>query len=515
MPTLKERITNFIQGFIPVSRRTIYDVRALPTSIASTLTTDRVLDIIAQAEVGDVEGLFNLYMEIISTGSHIQGLLVSRKEAVLSDSLNVQPYDKDNTDDVEAADACREHITKHDDWEDMCSHLLDSFLYPVSITEKTFKPSTVPELDYELGNLTIVPYQLITYIEGRQQIRDTDENGFPAGTRSEVDPARYLVHRGHLLKAIPDNRGGPMRSLIFWWLLSTMSRDWWARFLDRYGTPFLVGKYDQADDASRSILARAFAVCTKLGGLVISKESEVEIKQAAAADSGEAYKTFIELCNREMSKLVLGETISTDAQSTGMGSNTGKQHGAKRDEKRAGDARRLAKTIRNGLLVQFLQINGFKGRAPNLVWGSVSPEEQGAICDTLDSLSSANLEVGDDALPILSEKFGFEIQRKATPPAPIPGPGGVMPFSADGRLKKKADGAVDATAEAGAADLAAAFRGDLAPIRTIILNSTGPDQAIEEVAAFCATRFDPARTARILEDAMVAIAANGSVVHAD
>ena len=87
----------------------------------------------------------------------------------------------------------------------------------------------------------------------------------------------------------PDNRGGPMRSLVFWWLLSSMGRDWWARFLDKYGSPFLVGKYDQADDASRGVLERAFQWAVRVGGIVVSKQTEVEIIQASASQSGDAF----------------------------------------------------------------------------------------------------------------------------------------------------------------------------------------------------------------------------------
>jgi phage gp29-like protein len=275
----------------------------------------------------------------------------------------------------------------------------------------------------------------------------------------------------------------------------------------------VVGKYDQGDDASRTILERAFALATKLGGLVVSKETEVEIKQAAASDSGEAYKTFIEVCNRETSKLVLGETLSSDAQATGMGSGNAKLQGGKRDEKRAGDARRLAKTLRNGLFKQFLEINGLKGRPPVPVWGSVSPDEIAAICDTLDSLTGAGLEVDDDALTIISEKVGFQVRRSERP-APVAGPGGVMPFSAASlALKKKADDAVDLIAEAGAVDLAAVFPGELAPIRGIILNSATPDEAIRGVLAFCA-KFEPGKSARVMEDALLAMAANGCVTNA-
>ncbi|WP_414664863.1 phage portal protein family protein [Horticoccus sp. 23ND18S-11] len=517
MSFLKDRskaLLAYLADFLPLQRRTVYNPRVMPGSLAATLNVDLVHEIITSAEQGDTERLFALYQDILVTGSHLQGRLGDRKEAVLSDTLSVQPFDKNNADDVAAAELIKLELTKHDDWEDTCAHLLDSVLWPVSLVEKTYQPSTKPGLRYELKSLTPVPYQLLTYIEGRMELRETDDRGHPTTVRFAPEPARYLMHRGHLLKGVPDNWGGPMRSLVFWWLLSHMSRDWWARFLDRYGAPFVVGRYDQNDDASRSILERAFALATKLGGLVISKETEVEIKQAAASDSGEAYQAFIELCNRETSKLILGETLSSDAQATGMGSGTAKSQGSKRDEKRMGDARRLAKTLRNGLFKQFLEINGLKGRPPVPIWGSVSPEEIASICDTLDSLTGAGLEVDDSALVILSEKVGFQLRRSERPPPVATGPGGVLPFSAASlALKKKADDAVDLIAEAAAVDLAAAFPGELAPIRGIILASSTPEEAIRDVLAFCA-KFEPGKSARVIEEALVAMAANGCVAHA-
>ncbi|MGH7946374.1 MAG: hypothetical protein ACREH8_15895, partial [Opitutaceae bacterium] len=80
-------------------------------------------------------------------------------------------------------------------------------------------------------------------------------------------------------------------------------------------------------------------------------------------------------------------------------------------------------------------------------------------------------------------------------------------------LKKKADDSVDVIAEAGAVDLAAVFPGELAPIRGIILASATPEEAIKGVLAFCA-RFEPGKSARVIEDAMLAMAANGAVAHA-
>ena len=502
-------VLTYLADLLPVRRRTIYNNRAMPLSIASSLTVDRVQEILRAAETGNTLDLFVLYQDIIASGSHLQGRLSDRKEAVLSDTLSVQPFNKENPDDVAAADLVRSELVKHENWELACSHLLDSVLWPVSLVEKTYKPSTKPGLRYQLATLTPVPYQLITYIHGYMELWETDpETGHPIGVRFVPDPARYIIHRGHLLTALPDNWGGPMRSLIFWWLLGHMDRDWWARFLDRYGAPFVVGKYDQGDDDSRAVLERAFALAVKLGGLVVTRETEVEIKQAAASDSGDAYDRFIEVCNREISKLILGETLSSDAQATGMGSGASKAHSQKRDEKRAGDARRLGATLRNGLVTQFLQINGMKGQPPLLIWGSVSPEEMQATRDLLTALTAGGLEVADEGLLIISDRLGLPVQRAQRPP---PVASAVQAFSAT--RFHLAHHATDMIAEASAEELGKVFIGELAPMRGIILKSKTPEEAIRGCETFCA-RFDPPKSARIMAQVLQAVTANAAAATA-
>ncbi|HTJ78489.1 MAG TPA: DUF935 family protein [Rariglobus sp.] len=507
---LKKRFAAVLKALIPQNRVTIMSQHAIPSSIAATIDVDRVHEILRAAEAGDVQQLFQLYQDIIISDSHLQGRLTDRKEAVLSDTLNILPFNKKDADDVAAAEAIKEMIADCDDWEKGCAHLLDSHLYPLSIVEKTFRPSSKPGRRYDLAELTPVPYQLIQFFRGYLEILPTDPaTGYPlASTGVPPETTRYIIHRGHLLTGITDNWGGPMRSLIFWWLLSMMDRDWWARFLDRYGSPFMVGKYDQADDTSRTVLERAFSLAVRLGGLVVSKETEVEIKQAAASDSGEAYKTFIELCNQEKSKLILGETLSSDAQSTGMNSGNAKLHGEKRSDKRKADGRRLGATLRSNLFAQYLRINNIPGRAPIAVWGSISSVELEALAELLTALTAGGLRIADTGLELLSEQVGFPIERA---PATAAMPGGQFgAFASNGLRAGWAQNAADLIAEGAAANLAKTFRGELAPIRGIILNAKSADEAIKGVEAFCA-KFDATKSARVMEEVMLAMAANGSV----
>jgi phage gp29-like protein len=504
MPSIKA-IQQFFRDLIPTKTVTRFDTRAMHVALAHTLTVDRVQAIFRSAEQGQVEELFALYRDILLAHSHLQGRFADRKRAVLGDTWTVQPFDKKRPEDAEAADALWPLI-HHPDWITACNHLLDASLWPVAVVEKVFRPSSVAGLTYEIARLVPVPHDLLDFSAGRLRIRDTDEAGRPLSTCHDADSHRYIVHHGHLL-TMPDNWGGPMRSLVFWWLLGTMGREWWARFLDRYGSPYTVAKYDSGDEDSRSVLMSALALATKLGGLVVTRETEIEIKQAATTDAGAAFEKFHDICNREISKLILGQTLSSDAQATGLGSGVATTQEGVRQDIRQFDARLLGATISTQLATQFLRINGRKGAPPLFVCGTVSPAELKAIGDFLTSLKTGGMRVADEGIEILSERAGLPLERDASAAANPFAPFSVRAFSAALASTGRPE---DAIAREAAATLSQALGRHFAPVREIILRSTSPDDAIAGVQAYCA-RLDTRAAAKVIEEVLIAYAANGSM----
>ncbi len=403
---------------------TIYSLRSEPPSIASHLDVDRVFSVTMAAETGHVRDLFTLYRDMIISDSHTQGEISKRKLAVLGDRMTIHPWDKKQPGDKAAADAVEAMIHDCKSWRNACIHLLDGALWPVAVVEKVFRPAAG---GYILDALIPVPHYLLDYSTGRMMISDVDPaSGTILSTSREPVPERYIIHRGHLLST-PDNWGGPMRSILYWWLLATMSRDWWSRFLDRYGSPFIVGHYPQGDDKSRNVLRNAFSLATKLGGLVVTEKTRIEIKEAATASTGDAYEKFINVCNREKSKLILGQSLSADAQPTGLGSGVANMQEGVRQDIRMWDAATLADSLRLQLFDQYMEINGRHGMTPTLTWGSVSTAELKSKADLLVSLKEAGYRLTDDEVGILSEEIGMSLERD--PSAAAPGGGGAFaPF---------------------------------------------------------------------------------------
>jgi phage gp29-like protein len=514
---IKARLTRYIAERIPVSRRTIY--KALyaeqPLSTA-TLDVGTVHAILDGTDFGNTNEYFALCDLIILSDSHLQGELAKRKLAILGDQRVVAPIDKKNAQDMAAVKFIEDMVDNCPSFLDAIAALLDSSIWPLSIVEKVFRPATTNRnLSYELDKLIRVPPRLFNYTQtGTLRIWDTDpETGMVLGTLSDPDPMRYIIHRGHLLTT-PDYRGGPMRALVFWSLFSSFDRDWWARFLDRYGSPFMVGKYDQADDDSRIILQNAFSLASKLCGIVISRQTDVELKEAMTRGGSEGFELFFKTCNREKSKLIVGQTTSADAEHGGMGSTgvaTAQAH--VRGDIRQFDSVWLGNTLKNQLFDPFLKINGIPGRV-KITWGAEESADIEQTSMAVANLAKAGIEVTDEGLDTLGIRVGLPLQRKkidASQPPGGPGGGRIKPFSVlrPPDRYELAELANESVAREGAAPLARAFRGAFAPVAKFIADSADAEELVAKITTHYAD-FSPAQLAPLILEALSAQAANGA-----
>lgn len=485
----------------PTDRLTVISAQQETASIANSLTADRMVTIIRAAEAGNCTDLFRVYLDMLYGCAHLQGEFAKRKLNIVGEPIVIQPADKKNPADVAAADYCRALLSGQTNWLDICIHLLDSELYPVALAEKIYRPAP---RGYELAQLVPVPHRLLDFRTGTLRVFDVDSAGLVLGTSHEPDPARYILHRGHLLTG-PDQFGGPMRSLLWWWLLSTMDRTWWARFLERFGAPFLLGKYNDNDDASRSVLESAFALATRLGGLVVTKDTEVDIKEAAASSTGDAYERFITLCHREMSKLIVGQTLSAEAQSTGLGSGVAKGQEGVREDLRKWGALRLGETIRQQLLRPALAFAGLPGNPPMVNWGGITPDETKALADLLGSLKTGGLELTDDGVADVSGRINLPLQRATQAP---------NPFQSLTALAANVPTSITAATTAGdqiaanaSAGLSRNLRARYADLPRLIAASTSPADLEAKIRAHLADA-PPLQIATALEQALTAYAAN-------
>lgn len=438
MPIL-DTLGKVIAGLPFVKKATLSARYEIP-NVASNAKVSEIQSMIRAAEQGDPSRLFAYYRDLLLSGSHVQSEFAKRKLAILGDSLSVMPCDKENPEDERAAKACKEAIENCENWLDAMTYLMDSCLYPVTVMERLYAPAEGPDdaddvrLRYTLKRFEPVnysllcfrgPYQLPNPPEGDPapweadlRLWPTDANGqvIKDVTRAELlDSMRHIVHRGHLLIGVRDSWGGPMRSIIFWDLLAKLGRDWFGRMMERYGNPFIVTKVDKTDKDAVAFLQEALSLATKIGGLVVDIETEVELKEAMLSGAADGYEKFLGVCHREISKVVVGQDLSAQSAPTGLGSGVANLQAGVRQDIRMFDMLKLAETIEKQVFKPFLKINGLKGSA-KIRWGGLSPEEAAATGALLVQLNQANLEPTDESIPVISERIGFQVQRKAALP---------------------------------------------------------------------------------------------------
>jgi phage gp29-like protein len=245
----------------------------------------------------------------------------------------------------------------------------------------------------------------------------------------------------------------------------------------------------------------------------------------------DAHEKFINVCNREISKLVVGQTLSSDAQSTGLGSSVGKLHSDVREDIRQWDQVKLGETVRKQIFEPFLRMNGLKGAAPTPAWGGLSEDQAQVFAVTLNTLKQAGFEPTEEAIPTVSDRMGFPVQRVAPPPPMFPpmlNPAPGQPAKNEGGEEMEGDKAdaadddgkglkifsagnqqllpTDRVAMARARVLGEAYRGAMAPFRNIILSSGSREECLQKLAA-AYVDWQPDRLVSELEAALQMCAA--------
>ena len=439
-----------------------------PPCTLPTMSADLILSAMSAAEQGDTSQFFAVARDALLSDSHLQSLISTRLMAVLGDDPAILAADAKKPEDVAAANAIRDAIGRLPDFRrGVCMPLLWGHIWPVSVIERTYKPATTPGLVYDWGSIRHVPHHLLRWQQGLLEIAVVDPaTRLPTG--AWVRPgAAYVTHRGHLLPT-PDNWGGPIRSLVWWFFFKTLVREWWMRWLDRYGSPFPVAKVPKEDSKSRDMLERALRMGTRIGGLVVSTSTQVELVQANAG-SADAHERCFKMINAELSRAVLGQESSSMGAAEGLGSGVSDSQSQVRSDIRAHDAACLAATLRAHLFTPWLKLNGFTGQAPKIVFGQESEEliETAAV---LEKLKLAGISLAPEAVAVLSERFGLQLQLDA-PSAPA---GRMLSLAAGGGLD----------------------------VRRVILDSDSPDDAMERLAA-AFPQLAPLSAAREIEAAVI------------
>jgi phage gp29-like protein len=380
-----------------VAAATVGGVRSPTTGYpADGLTPVRLANILREADHGDPIRYMELAETIEERDPHYLGVLGTRRRAVSQIEITVEAGD--DTPEAEAdAKMVRDWI-KRDELTDEIFDILDCIGKGYSHTE----------IIWDTSEGQWMPARL-EHRDPRWFRFDRVDLKTPVmlGTHGQEEPLPPFKFVSAVIKAksgIP-LRSGLARVAMWGYLFKMFTQRDWAIFTQTYGHPLRVGKFGTgATDADKRTLLRA--VTNIAGDMAAIVPEGMMIEFIEAANVGAAHALYKERCDwldQQVSKLVLGQTATTDALTGGLGS--GKEHREVQESIERADAAALAAILNRDLIRPWVQLNGGPRKVyPRLVIKRAEQEDLKAFADAIGPLIDRGLEI--EQATVLT-KFGL------------------------------------------------------------------------------------------------------------
>ena len=204
---------------------------------------------------------------------------------------------------------------------------------------------------------------------------------------------KFIVHEPNLLSGKQITSGLSFTAL-FYWLIKTYDVSSWAAFADRFGYPVRIGKYGRkATKEDIATLKRAVAAIGADVGAVIPDSMLIDIIESkTTASNATVYQDIAEWVDKQLSKLVLGQTASAEGTPGKLGDSQDQQ--TVRQDILKADVRQLEQTLNRDLVIPYVNFNfGEQERYPKLRIKYVEPKNVQLIVDSVTKLVPLGLKV--------------------------------------------------------------------------------------------------------------------------
>ncbi len=363
---------------------------------SSGLTPDKLARIFKEADAGDIYRQMELFEEMEEKDPHLFSTLQTRKNGVLGLDWDVMPY-SDSATDVQMADFIRQCF-EFEGLEDAMLDLLDAIGKGFAVCENMYR---IKDGHVYIDSLEWVHQKRFIFDENDNLRLITDSEPIYG---IELPPGKFTVHKYKARSGYP-SRAGVLRVAAWMYLFKNYTIKDWVTFAEVYGMPLRLGKYDTSStEEDKNALLQAVAQLGSDAAGIISKSTEIEFVEAIKG-SANVYETLVNFCNAEMSKAILGQTLTTEIGTSGSyaASNT---HQQVRQDLLEADCKALSETLRRYIIKPLIQYNfGDTSRLPWIKFHYEPPEDLKAEADTYAVL------VKDVGLKIpaehIYEKFGI------------------------------------------------------------------------------------------------------------
>ncbi|MGB3165629.1 MAG: DUF935 domain-containing protein, partial [Alteraurantiacibacter sp.] len=343
------------------------------------------------ADQGEPLEYFELAEIIEERDLHYAGVLATRKRAVSQIDITVEAA-SDSAEDVAKADMIRDWL-KRDELADEIFDMLDAIGKGISFTEIMWQ---VSEGQLWPARLEWRDPRFFTF--DRRDLRTPMLRGGDDGNQ----PSGPLPGFKFIITQIKAKSGLPVRSgiarLASWaWMFKAFTQRDWAIFTQTYGQPVRIGKFHESASAEdKATLFRAVANIAGDCAAIVPSSMEIEFVEAQNVSAGsDLYLKRADWLDRQVSKAVLGQTNTTDAQSGGgIGSGQAEVHNEVRGDIEMADCKALSAVINRDLVRPWIDLEyGPQQNYPRLIIARPKPEDLNAMVDNVVKLVGVGMRV--------------------------------------------------------------------------------------------------------------------------
>ncbi|MBU1193973.1 MAG: DUF935 domain-containing protein [Proteobacteria bacterium] len=336
--------------------------------VADGLTPHRLAAVLKEADAGNLSRQAELFDQLEEKDAHVTGETSKRKNVILDADFVLAPA-SDDARDVKVMEDVAQMMSDITDWPDILVSLQDSVGKGFASLEQQWD---VSEGQAKVEKFDFIEQKRFLFVDKSgvmskvpRLVTDNDPMGI------DIPAWKIMMHRyggksGNVV------RSGIYRICAWWYLFKNYAIKDWVIFCEVYGMPLRLGKYDTgASKDDKDALEIAVRTLGSDAAGIISKATEIElITSNSGSVSADLYENLARFGNKEMSKAILGSTLTAD--SDGKGSYAlGTVHNDVRIDLINADCRAIAATVRNQFIRPYV---GF-----NYGWDTPVPKYEGSF----------------------------------------------------------------------------------------------------------------------------------------